>query len=274
METPPSDVGSLIRNWRRRRRFSQLDLAAEAEVSQRHLSFIESGRAKPSRSMVLRLSEHLSIPLRDRNALLAAAGFAPAYREGSLDEGALEAVRSSVEQILKGYEPHPALAVDRHWTLLAANGAASALLRGIDPDLLASPVNVLRASLHPVGLAPRILNYRAWRAHVLARLSLQIENSGDAVLTGLFEELKSYPVPPGARPHSNRDAHDPGIAVPLEIETEPGRLRLIGTTTVFGTALDIALSDLAIEAFFPADEESAAVLRTLADGQAAAGATL
>ncbi len=270
METRPSDVGSLIRDWRRRRRLSQLDLAAEADVSQRHLSFLESGRAKPSQGMLLRLSEHLSIPLRDRNALLAAAGFAPAYRDGSLDDRTLDAVRGSVEQILKGHEPHPALAVDRHWTLLAANGAASALMKGIDPGLLAPPVNVLRASLHPSGLAPRILNYRAWRAHVLARLSVQIENSGDAVLIGLFEELKSYPLPPGARPHSNRDARDPGIAVPLELETEAGRLRLIGTTTVFGTALDIALSELAIEAFFPADEESGEVMRALT-GQTEAG---
>jgi transcriptional regulator with XRE-family HTH domain len=257
-------AGQLLRQWRHRRRLSQLDLACEAEVSQRHLSFVESGRSTPSRDMVLRLAEHLGIPLRERNLLLVAAGFAPVYRERALDDPGLEAPRHAVELILEGHEPHPALAIDRHWTLVSANRALTPLLSGIDEALLRPPVNVLRVSLHPRGLAPRIGNFREWRTHVIRRLAQQIDNSADPVLIALLEELKSYPVPPDARPYV-ASAQDKlgGVAVPLEFLAEQGTLSFLSTTTVFGTALDISLSELAIESFFPADRFTAEAMRSL-----------
>ena len=260
-------VGELLRGWRRRRRLSQLDLALGAEVSQRHLSFVESGRAAPSRDMVLRLAEQLEIPLRERNALLVAAGFAPVYRERKLDDPALAAGRRAVELILQGHEPHPALAVDRHWNLVFANRAVAPLMAGADAKLLAPPVNVLRLSLHPAGIAARIANFREWRAHILERLARQIDASADAGLIELLAELKGYPVPPGARPYRPA-AEDPlgGVAVPLVFTTETGTLRFLSTTTVFGTALDISLAELTIETFFPADAETAAAMRGLVDG--------
>jgi transcriptional regulator with XRE-family HTH domain len=271
MTGPASSFGDLLRDWRRRRRLSQLDLAAEAEISQRHLSFVESGRSTPSREMVLRLAEQLGIPLRERNTLLTAAGYAPIYRGRPLDDPGLLAARRAVELILVGHEPHPALAIDRHWTLQAANAAAMRLLAGIDGSMLEPPVNVLRLSLHPNGLAPRIGNFREWRAHVLARLRQQIEISADRVLMGLHEELGTYPAPPGARPwRPGGEAVHGGVAVPLELLTEAGTLHFLSTTTVFGTALDITLAELAIESFFPATEATAAAMRRLADAAAAA----
>ncbi|MGF1629029.1 MAG: helix-turn-helix domain-containing protein [Kiloniellaceae bacterium] len=264
-----SPAGELLRGWRRRRRLSQLDLALAAEVSQRHLSFVESGRAAPSREMVLRLAEPLDIPLRERNALLAAAGFAPVYRERALDDPALAAPRRAVELILTGHEPHPALAVDRHWNMIFANRAVAPLQAGADGKLLRPPVNVLRLSLHPDGLAPRIANFRAWRAHVLERLARQAEASGDPVLVDLAEELKGYPVPPGARPQRpGEDDALGGIVVPLEFRSDAGTLRFLSTTTVFGTALDIGLAELTIETFFPADAETAAAMRTSMEDEA------
>ncbi|HET6467073.1 MAG TPA: helix-turn-helix transcriptional regulator [Geminicoccaceae bacterium] len=264
MNDPAPSVGTLLRTWRRRRHLSQLDLASEAEISQRHLSFVESGRSVPSRDMVLRLAEHLAIPLREQNALLVAAGHAPAYRERPLDAPGLEAARRAVELILQGHEPHPALAVDRHWTLIAANRAVPHLLAGVAAPLLRPPVNVLRLSLHPDGVAPRIRNFREWRAHVIGRLVQQIDNSADRVLIALLDELKSYPVPPGAKPfHPGGQAALAGIAVPLELAVDNGTLSFLSTTTVFGTALDLSLSELAIESFFPADEVTADAMRRL-----------
>lgn len=257
-------VGALLRGWRQRRRRSQLDLALAAEVSQRHLSFVESGRSAPGRALVLRLAEQLEVPLRERNALLVAAGFAPVYRERRLDDPALAAGRRAVELILAGHEPHPALAVDRHWNLVFANRAVAPLLAGADQGLLAPPVNVLRLSLHPAGVAPRIANFREWRAHILERLARQVDASADAGLTDLLEELKGYPVPPGAQPYrpAAEDALG-GIAVPLVLTTDAGALRFLSTTTVFGTALDIGLAELTIETFFPADGETAQAMRAL-----------
>jgi len=257
---PAGPPGDILRAWRRRRRLSQLDLALEAEISQRHLSCLESGRARPSRAMLLHLAERLGIPLRERNALLLAAGYAPVFAERALDDPALAAARRAVARILDGHAPYPALAVDRHWTLLAANAAIAPLLDGADPALLAPPVNVLRLSLHPGGLAPRILNLGEWRAHLLDRLRQQIAASGDPVLAGLLDELTAYPAP--AAPDDPGDG--PGVAVPLVLAVPSGRLSLLSTTTVFGTPVDITLADLAVEAFFPADPETAALLHRLA----------
>ena len=252
--------GDLLRQWRRRRALSQLALSAETEISQRHLSFLESGRSTPSRDMVLRLAESLDVPLREQNLMLSAAGFAPVYRERDVDDPDMLAARLAVSAILKGHEPFPALAVDRHWQLLETNGAVAPLLAGADAALVSTPVNVLRLSLHPTGLAPRIANYREWRAHILARLDRQIGLTADPVLATLRDELAAYPVPPGSAPWRSDATKTPAIAVPLQLETELGRLSFLSATTVFGTALDISLAELAIETFLPADQRTADML--------------
>src|SRR5262245_23798594 len=261
-------VGDLLREWRQRRRMSQLDLASEAEISTRHLSFLETGRAQPSRAMVLHLAERLEVPLRERNILLVAAGFAPVFAERSLHDPVLQSARKAVDLVLAGHEPYPALAIDRHWNLVAANGAVGRLIGGADPALLEPPVNVLRLSLHPRGLAPRIANLAEWRAHLLARLRQQIEISGDPTLARLLRELGAYPLPgrpPAGKPDADRASI--GVVVPLRLTTEGGTLSFISTTTVFGTPLDITLSELALESFFPADASTADALRHLAGPQ-------
>ncbi|WP_321955807.1 helix-turn-helix transcriptional regulator [Paraburkholderia bannensis] len=253
-------VGELLREWRVRRRMSQLLLATEAEISTRHLSFVESGRATPSREMVMHLAESLDVPLRERNALLVAAGYAPLYRERALDDPQLAAAREAVELVLRGHEPYPALAVDRHWNIVASNGALAPLIGDAAPALLAAPVNALRLSLHPEGIAPRIVNWHAWRAHLLARLQRQIEASADSTLVELHDELAAYPTPPGAEAATVEPMRH-HIAVPLRVRTAIGELSFYSTTTVFGTPVDITLSELAIEAFFPADTQTAEALR-------------
>jgi transcriptional regulator with XRE-family HTH domain len=260
----PVPVGSLLREWRQRRRMSQLGLALEAEISARHLSFIETGRAQPSREMVLHLSERLDVPLRDRNVLLVAAGYAPVFSEKALSDPALAAARAAVDLVLKGHEPFPALAVDRHWNLVAANDTIPPLLKGADAALLRPPVNVLRLSLHPDGLAPRIANLAEWRAHLLARLRRQIEVSADKVLVALLDELAALPAPVSKRPIAVSQNGFAGVAVPFRLVTDGGILSFISTTTVFGTPVDITLSELALEAFFPADAGTAEALRRLA----------
>jgi transcriptional regulator with XRE-family HTH domain len=261
-------VGTLLRTWRQRRRMSQLDLACEAEISSKHLSFLETGRSLPSRDMLLHLAEQLEIPLRERNILLIAAGYAPVFPERPLDDPALQAARKAVDLVLVGHEPYPALAIDRHWTLVASNNAIPPLLAGVDPALLQPPVNVLRLSLHPAGLAPRISNLAAWRAHLLARLRQQIDLSADPVLVELMRELCDYPAPRGARSHRPpTDRDDAGIVAPFQLVTEGGLLTFFSTTTIFGTPIDITLSELALESFFPADAVTASVMRSFASGE-------
>jgi transcriptional regulator with XRE-family HTH domain len=211
MQTHPS-VGEHLRQWRQRRRMSQLDLACEAEISTRHLSFLETGRARPSREMVLQLSETLEIPLRERNVLLVAAGFAPNFPERQLDDEALAPARRAMELVLKGHEPYPALALDRRWTMVAANAAVAPLMDGVDPMLLHGPVNVLRLSLHPAGLAPRIANLAEWRRHLLERLRRQTELTADPALAALMEELKGYPGAGGSRRPVHGRPRRPGRA--------------------------------------------------------------
>ncbi|PMS30751.1 transcriptional regulator [Paraburkholderia rhynchosiae] len=265
-------VGDLLREWRQRRRMSQLLLAAEADISTRHLSFVESGRAMPSREMVMHLAERLDVPLRARNALLIAAGYAPLFRERALSDPQLSAAREAVELVLKGHEPYPALAIDRHWTIVATNNALAPLLSGASPDLLKPPVNALRLSLHPHGIASSIVNWHAWREHVLARLQRQIDVSADETLSALRDELAGYPAPPEADPTDSADSALNQIAVPLRLRTPLGVLSFFSTTTVFGTPVDVTLSELAIEAFFPADQQTATALREFADQQRADGA--
>lgn len=257
---PPPPVGALLREWRQRRRMSQLDLAGVAEISTRHLSFVESGRSVPSREMLMRLSEQLDVPLRERNTLLVAAGYAPLYRERTLGDPQLSAARQAVELVLKGHEPYPALAVDRHWTMVSANAAIAPLVALAEPSLLEGPVNVLRLSLHPQGLADAIVNWHEWRAHLLARVRRQVEVSGDATLGALLRELEAYPAPAHAGPPKHGGETD-AVVVPLQLRMPSGVLSFFSTTTVFGTPVDITLSELAIEAFFPADAATAEALR-------------
>jgi transcriptional regulator with XRE-family HTH domain len=259
----PPPVGELLRQWRRRRGFSQLDLACEADISTRHVSFLETGRSLPSRSMVIHLAERLDIPLRERNGLLVAAGYAPVYPEHRLDDPALFAARKAVDLVLTGHEPYPALAVDRHWNLVAANRAVTPLLAGAADDLLRPPVNVLRLSLHPAGLAPRIENFRQWRGHVLTRLARQVDVSADPVLASLHAELKALPAPEAPDREATMAEGHADVVVPLRLRTDAGPLSFFSTTTVFGTAVDVTLSELAIEAFFPADAATAETLRRL-----------
>lgn len=250
-----------LRDWRTRRRLSQLDLALEADISTRHLSFVETGRAQPSREMILKLADQLEIPLREQNTLLLAGGYAPVYGEQDFESPNLTQARDAVRRIVEGHAPYPALAVDRHWKLVISNQVVDTLLGvTVDPALIEAPVNVLRVSLHPNGLAPRIVNLAEWRAHLLQRLERQIAHSGDATLIELREELSSYPAPPG-RPPAQLDA----LLVPLVLRTDAGVLRLFSTTTVFGTPQEITLSELAIESFFPADTDTAEILRQLGD---------
>lgn len=254
-------VGEHLREWRQRRRLSQLDLAGEAEISARHLSFVETGRAAPSRDMVLRLAERLDVPLRERNVLLVAAGFAPMFPNRTLDDPALAAARQAMEIVLRAHEPYPALAIDRHWNLVSANAMVAPLLDGIAPALLQPPLNVLRLAFHPQGLAPRTANLAEWCAHLMERLHRQIEVTADPALVALRDELKTYPIPARRTPAVNPVD---SVAVPFQMTFGKGVLSFISTTMVFGTPVDVTLSELALETFFPADEGTAAAMREIA----------
>lgn len=257
--TQPLHIGDYLRQWRQRRHLSQLDLAGDAEISARHLSFVETGRAATSRDMVLRLAERLDVPLRERNVLLVAAGFAPAFPQRALDDPALVSARQAIDLVLRVHEPNPALAVDRHWNLVAANRMVTVLLDGIAPTMLTPPVNVLRLSFHPEGLAPRTVNLAEWCAHLLERLHRQCEATADPELIKLHHELKGYPIPARLGPLPVGT-----VAIPFKMRLGEDTLSFISTTMVFGTPVDITLSELAIETFFPADEATAARLRNLA----------
>lgn len=258
-----SPFGEHLRHWRQHRRLSQQGLALEAEISTRHLSYVETGRAQPSREMVLRLAERLSVPLRERNALLVAAGFAPMYQARPLDHPDLAAARQAVELVLKGHEPSPALAVDRHWNLVAANAVVPLLLDGVAPWLLEPPVNVLRLSLHPEGLGPRLANSAQWRAHLLHRLQQQIAATADSELQALHDEIAAYPFA------EDKDSPLPSpIAVPFELHTHLGTLSFISTITIFGTPVDVTLQELAVESFFPANAETQQALQRLRQASA------
>lgn len=261
--------GAHLRHWRTHRRLSQLDLAQEAEVSTRHLSYVETGRAAPSREMVLRLAERLDVPLRERNALLVAAGFAPMYRQRSLDDPAMASARRAVDLVLKGHEPFPALAVDRHWNLVAHNALVPLLMAGAAPELMQAPINVLRLSLHPDGIAPRIANLTQWRSHLLERLQQQVAATGDAVLQALHDELAAYPSPQVSHDAPAADTELSSVFVPFQLVTPHGVLSFISTITIFGTPVDVTLQELAVESFFPADAQTAAALTALAAAAAA-----
>ncbi|MGJ4906877.1 helix-turn-helix domain-containing protein [Bradyrhizobium sp. HKCCYLS2033] len=252
----PAHVGEHLRQWRQRRHLSQLDLALDAEISARHLSFVETGRSAPSRDMVLKLAERLDVPLRERNVLLVAAGYAPAFQQRPLDDPALKPAREAMNLVLKAHEPNPALAIDRHWNLVAANRMIAPLLTGVSERLLAPPLNVLRVALHPEGLAARTVNLAEWAGHLLERLHRQCEATADADLLKLYEELKSYPFPARSAPLAADS-----VAIPLRLRVGDDVLSFFSTTMVFGTPVDITLSELALETFFPADELTALRLK-------------
>jgi transcriptional regulator with XRE-family HTH domain len=256
-------VGPLLRDWRQRRRMSQMELALEAGVSTRHLSFVETGRSRPSAEMVLHLADRLEVPLRERNELLLAAGFAPRYSAWSFDDPALREVRDAVSRVLAAHEPYPAIAVDRYWNLVASNEALGPFLEGVAPALLVPPVNTIRLALHPDGVAPRILNLGEYRADLIERLDRAARLTGDSELAELRDEMLGYPGLE-APPDGVGGAVSP-VAVGLQLAPVPGsggpELSFFSTITTFGTAVDITVSELALEAFFPADDETAAFLR-------------
>lgn len=251
------NIGTELKKWRTHRRQSQMDLALDAEISPRHLSFVETGRSRPSRELVLKLAKCLAVPPRERNTMLVSAGFAPIYPEKSLDSDEMAAARAAISHVLKAYQPFPALAIDRHWNMVDANASLMALMAGVAPHLLQPPINALRVSLHPEGVAPRIVNLAEWRGALFQRLREQIEASADPVLVELLDELRSYPggeaVASAAYP----------LAIPMVLETPPGRLTMLSMSAVFGSPVDITLSELAIESFLPADADTFAALQKL-----------
>jgi transcriptional regulator with XRE-family HTH domain len=258
--------GVLLRRWRERRRMTQTDLAIAAGSSTRHLSYLETGRSQPSRDMVARLAEHLDIPLREQNALLLAAGFAPAFQERSLAE--LASARTAIEQILEAHRPYPAFAVDRHWNVVLSNSALPQLYEGCSPDLLRKPINAVRLVLHPLGMGPRIENFVEWRAHTVAVLRQQLDTRADPFIASLLAEVMRYPAAAGGIALAAGDSPQ-HYATPLRIATRLGTVSFLNTTTIFGTPTDVTLSELALEMLFPADETTLAVIRAMLDETAA-----
>jgi transcriptional regulator with XRE-family HTH domain len=255
----PAHIGEHLRQWRQRRHLSQLDLAGDAEISARHLSFVETGRAAPSRDMVLKLAERLNVPLRERNVLLVAAGFAPAFPQRSLDDPALGSARAAIDLVLRAHEPSPALAYDRHWNLVSANRMVFPLLQGVPERLLGQPINILRLAFHPDALASRTVNVAEWCGHLLERLHRQCEATADPGLIKLYGELKSYPIPARSAPLPADN-----VAIPFKLRFGGDVLSFMSATMIFGTPVDITLSELAIETFFPADEFTTQRMRSMA----------
>ncbi|MCY0928381.1 helix-turn-helix transcriptional regulator [Streptomyces sp. H27-H1] len=257
-------VGALLRVWRERRGLSQLELAGRADSSSRHISFVETGRSRPSEEMVLRLADHLDVPVRDRNALLLAAGYAPRYAHTPLDDPSMEVLREGLERLLTGYEPYPALVVDSAYDVVAANRGVLMLMEGLPEHLLTGPLNAMRLTLHPEGLAPRIHNLRAWRGHLLAQMERQIALARSEPLRALYEEVAAYPVP--ERPRDGDDEPDeavPYIALPLRIEHDGHLLSFVSSISTFNTPMDVTVAELAIETLLPADPATAKYLRSL-----------
>lgn len=272
----PLTVGALLRTWRERRGLSQLELAGRADSSSRHISFVETGRSRPSEEMVLRLADHLEIPVRDRNALLMAAGYAPRYAHTPLGDPSMEVLREGLERLLTGYEPYPALVVDATYDVVAANRGILMLMEGLPEHLLAGPLNAMRLTLHPEGLAPRIRNLREWRGHLLAQMERQIALARSAPLRALYEEVAAYPLPPEAdgpgvdRPYEGWPSQDgPAeavayLALPLRIEHEGHLLSFVSSISTFNTPMDVTVAELAIETLLPADPATVKYLRSLA----------
>lgn len=255
---PSRPVGQLLREWRERRRLSQLELSIQADISTRHLSFIETGRSRPTPAMILRLTEHLEVPLRERNQVLLAGGYAPAYPQHGLDEPELAQVSAALRLVLTGHEPYPAVVINRWWELVEANGAIGMVTAGCADHLLQPPVNVLRLSLHPDGMAPRIINLAQWRAHLLGQVRRRAEQTGDSKLRELYDELRDYP---GGLDESMPASN---VVLPLRLKHAGGELSLFSISASVETAADITVDELAVETFYPADELTAQLLRASA----------
>ena len=268
-------IGDRLRAWRERRRLSQMEVSLRAEVSARHLSFVETGRARPGRELILRLAEELQIPLRDRNALLVSAGFAPVFQQRPFSDRSFDSVRAILELALETHKPFPAYVIDRHWTVVASNSAIPEMYEGVAPELLRPPINVIRLMLDPRGMASRIVNFTAWRVHLLAQLRRQLSLTADPVLERLLREALAYP---GGSADDGRSADDghaavDGPAMPLEVATRFGRLSFMGATTVFGTPADVTLEEIALEVLYPADAFTEKTVRALAASSAPATLT-
>jgi transcriptional regulator with XRE-family HTH domain len=258
--------------WRRRRHLTQLELANASGVTTRHLSFVENGRARPSREMVLHLAEVLDVPLRERNNLLVAAGYAPSFRQSDLSDRSFETVRTALGRVLAGHEPYPAIVVDREWHLVSSNRAAAVLVEDVAEELLRPPVNVLRVSLHPDGLAPRVRNLDAWADHVLGRVRRQSLITGDETLAALEDELRQLVHTSGSDDPHRAGESGGDIAIPLLLDSRLGPLSLVTTVATFGTALDVTLSELVLEAFLPGDDRTVATLQAYARARNGSGA--
>ncbi|MER7640583.1 helix-turn-helix transcriptional regulator [Streptomyces sp. NPDC126522] len=256
-------VGPLLRAWRERRRVSQLELALRADSSARHISFVETGRSRPSEEMVLRLAEHLDVPVRERNSLLLAAGYAPRYPETPLDDPALGALREGLERLIQGYEPYPALVVDATYTVVAANRGITMLLDGVPESLLQPPLNAMRLTLHPEGMAPRIRNLGEWRGHLLTQMERQIALHRSEPLRALYEEVAAYPVPEAVVDGEQPADSVPYFALPMRIEHDGRVLSFVSSISTFNTPMDVTVSELAIETFLPADPATAKYLHAL-----------
>ncbi|MFE6756047.1 helix-turn-helix domain-containing protein [Streptomyces sp. NPDC057684] len=260
-----SGIGPLLREWRERRRVSQLELALRADSSARHLSFVETGRSRPSEELVLRLAEHLDVPVRERNALLLAAGYAPRFAETPLDDPSMGALREGLDRLLHGYEPYPALVVDATYTVVAANRGIAMLMEGIPESLLTPPLNAMRLTLHPEGLAPRIRNLREWRGHLLAQMERQIALDRSEALRAVYDEVKAYPVADreGGGDDGGSGGAVPYFALPMVIEHDGQVLSFVSSISTFNTPMDVTVAELAIETFLPADPATVKYLRSL-----------
>ncbi|MEV7611699.1 helix-turn-helix transcriptional regulator [Streptomyces sp. NPDC089799] len=260
--TGPVTVGALLRTWRERRGISQLELAGRADSSSRHISFIETGRSRPSEEMLLKLADHLDVPMRDRNSLLLAAGYAPRYAHTPLDDPSMGTLREGLERLLSGYEPYPALVVDATYNVIAANRGILMLLDGLPEHLLTAPLNAMRITLHPEGLASRILNIKEWRGHLLAQMERQIALARSEPLRALYDEVAAYPVPD--RPGDAEPAEPvPYFALPCVIEHDGQVLSFVSSISTFNTPMDVTVAELAIETMLPADPATVKYLRSL-----------
>lgn len=263
-----SGVGELLRDWRNRRNRSQLDLSIDVGVSARHLSFVETGRSRPSPELVLALADHLEVPLRERNTMLLAAGYAPRFSRTSLDDDAMAQVRTSLQRMLDAHDPYPGVVVDRSWNVLLANQAAFAFTEGVPAELLQPTMNVFRLCLHPAGLAARTVNFADWATYLLRQMRRTIQLTADAELQAVEDEVRGYPnVAELDEVRAPGHWDDPPLLVPLTITSDAGELSMFTTLTTFGTPLDVTLEELSLELFFPADESTAAALRTPPTGE-------
>jgi transcriptional regulator with XRE-family HTH domain len=252
--TSQAPIGGLLRTWRERRKLSQLELSMAADISSRHLSFVETSRSSPSRDLVLRLCERLELPLRERNRLLLAAGYAPVFSQAAIDSPAMSPIRETLRAVLQS--PYPVLVIDRRWSLVEGNDAALSLIQEVDPELMKSPANMLRLALHPRGMAPKIINFSQWRAHLLDRLRREAEFSRDPLLNELLNELLGYPCDRDESVDTTSE-----IVVPLRLRHEGRELAFLNTITTFGTPVDVTVAELMLESFFPADECTATAMR-------------